>query len=101
MNQFITNKDKSMKFNTSIPAFVFYFNDSHRYLINDKAMRQSLLHSNDKSDVISLISKEANKNKNKSEREHKVDIPSEKWGEGENINIYITGQRVVNNAFIN
>ena len=62
-------------------------------------MRLSLLHSNDKSDIISLISKEANKNKNKSERENKVDIPFEKWGEGENINIYITGQRVVNNAF--
>ncbi len=60
-------------------------------------MRLSLLHSNDKSDIISLISKEANKNK--SEREIKVDIPFEKWDEGENINIYITGHRVVNNAF--
>ena len=60
-------------------------------------MRQSLLHSNDKSDIISLISKESSKNK--SERDIKVDIPFEEWGEGENINIYITGQRVVNNAF--
>ncbi len=60
-------------------------------------MRQSLLHSNDKSDIISLISREANKNK--TEREIKVDIPFEEWGEGENINIYITGQRVVNNTF--
>ena len=60
-------------------------------------MRQSLLHSHDKSDIISLISKEANKNKN--EREVKVDIPFEEWGEGENTNIYITGQRVVNNTF--
>ena len=36
-------------------------------------MGKSLLHSNDKSDIISLISKEANKNK--SEREIKVNIP--------------------------
>ena len=60
-------------------------------------MRHSLLHSNDKSDIISLISKEANKNKNESD--NKVDIPFEEWGEGENINIYITGHRVVNNTF--
>jgi hypothetical protein len=77
----------------------FYFNDSHIYLINDTAMRQSLLHSHDKSNIISLISEEANKNKN--EREVKVDIPFEEWGEGENIYIYITGQRVVNNTFYN
>jgi hypothetical protein len=50
-------------------------------------MRKSLLHSNDKSDIISLISKEANKNK--SERENKVDIPFEEWCDGESINIYI------------
>jgi hypothetical protein len=97
MQQFITNKNEPINFNMSIPVFVFYFNDSHIYLINDTAMRQSLLHSHDKSDIISLISKEANKNKN--EREIKVDIPFEEWGEGENINIYITGQRVVNNTF--
>ena len=97
MQQFITNKNEPINFNKNIPAFVFYFNDSHIYLINDTAMRQSLLHSNDKSDIISLISKEASKNK--TERDIKVDIPFEEWGEGENINIYITGQRVVNNAF--
>ncbi len=62
-------------------------------------MRQSLLHSHDKSDIISLISKEANIIK--IEREVKVDIPFEEWGEGENTNIYITGQRVVNNTFYN
>jgi hypothetical protein len=63
MQQFITNKNEPINFNKNIPAFVFYYNDSHIYLINDTAMRQSLLHSNDKSDIISLISKEANKNK--------------------------------------
>jgi hypothetical protein len=57
---------------------------------NDTSMRQSLLHSNDESDIISLILKESNKNK--SEHEIKVDIPFEKWSEGENINIYITSQ---------
>ena len=89
MNQFITNKNDLTNFNKNLPAFVFYFNDSHIYLIKDTAMRKSLSHSNDKSDfqVISLISKEANKNK--SEREIKVDIPFEEWGEGESINIYI------------
>jgi hypothetical protein len=97
MQQFITNKNEPINFNKNIPAFVFYYNDSHIYLINDTAMRQSLLHSNDKSDIISLISKEASKNK--TERDIKVDIPFEEWGNGENINIYITGQRVVNNTF--
>ncbi len=96
MQQFITNKNEPINFNKNLPAFVFYFNDSYIYLINDTAMRQSLLHSHDKSDIISLISKEATKNKN--ERELKDDIPFEEWGEGENIDIYITGQRVVNNT---
>ena len=97
MQQFITNKNEAINFNKNIPAFVFYYNDSHIYLINDTTMRQSLLHSNDKSDIISLISKEANKNK--TERENKVDIPFEEWDQGENINIYITEQRIVNNTF--
>jgi hypothetical protein len=96
MQQFITNKNNFSKFNKNLPAFVFYFNDSRIYLIKDAAMRKSLLHSNDKSDIISLISKGANKSKSK--REIKVDIPFEEWGDGESINIYITGQRVVNNT---
>ena len=65
-------------------------------VIKDTAMRTLLLHSNDKSDV-SLISKEANKNK--SENDFKGDVHIEEKGEGENIYIYITGQRVVNNTF--
>ena len=97
MQQFITNKNEPINFNKNIPAFVFYFNDSHIYLINDTSMRKSLLHSHDKSDIISLISKESSKNK--TERDIKVDIPFEEWGNGEDINIYITGQRVVNNTF--
>jgi hypothetical protein len=58
-------------------------------------MRQSLLHSNDKSDIISLISKEARKNKT----ERDIKVPFEEWGNDENIKIYITGQRVVNDTF--
>jgi hypothetical protein len=96
MQQFITNKTGGIDFNKNLPAFVFYFNDSHIYLINDTAMLQSLLHSHNKGEILSLISKEANKSKNESE--NKVDIPLEEWREGENINIYITGQRV-NNTF--
>ena len=61
MQQFITNKNEPINFNKNIPAFVFYFNDSHLYLINDTSMRKSILHSHDKSDIISLISKEASK----------------------------------------
>jgi hypothetical protein len=63
MKQFITNKNEPINFNKNVPAFVFYFNDSHIYLINDTTMRHSLFHSNDKSDIISLISKEAKKSK--------------------------------------
>ena len=98
MQQFITNKNEPINFSKNLPAFVFYFNDSHIYLINDKSMRASLLHSNDKSDIISLISKEAKK-ESKKERQIKVDIPFEEWDKDENINIYITEKRVVNDTF--
>ena len=91
MQQFITNKNEPLNFNKNIPAFVFYFNDSHIYLIKDTSMRQSLLHSNDKSDIISLISKEANKNE--SERVNKVDIPFEEW-EKVKISIFISQDTV-------
>jgi hypothetical protein len=40
MQQFITNKNEPINFNKNIPAFVFYYNDSHIYLINDTVMRQ-------------------------------------------------------------
>ena len=44
MEKFITNSDKdnSINFNYNLPAFAFYFNDNHIYLINDKKMRHSL-----------------------------------------------------------
>ena len=43
MNQFITNKDNISDFASNLPAFVFYFNDHHIYLINDKDVRYGLL----------------------------------------------------------
>ena len=61
MERFMTNNEKEydIKFNYNLPAFVFYFNDNHIYLINDKQMRHSLLNNNgNKSDIISLLSKE-------------------------------------------
>ncbi len=48
MERFITNKDINIVFNPNLPAFVYYFNDEHIYLINDKQMRHTLLnHSRD------------------------------------------------------
>jgi hypothetical protein len=78
MQQFITNKNQPINFNKHIPAFVFYLYDRHVYLINDTAMRQSLLHSHSKSEILSLMIKEA-KRKHDDEREFiQVDIPFEK-----------------------
>jgi hypothetical protein len=58
MERFITNKDNNIVFNPNSPAFVYYFNDEHIYLINDKQMRHSLLNNNSsKSDIISLLSR--------------------------------------------
>ena len=42
MQQFITNRNESIDFNKNLPAFVFYNNDSHIYLIADDATRHSL-----------------------------------------------------------
>ena len=44
--------------NDNLPAFVFYMNDQHIYLINDKQIRQSLLKASDNTDIISLLAKE-------------------------------------------
>ena len=37
-----TNKNDLTNFNKNLPAFVFYFNDSHIYLIKDTAKRKSV-----------------------------------------------------------
>jgi hypothetical protein len=55
LNQFMTNKYENIKFNEHLPAFVFYFNDEHIYLIDDKELRNSLLHTNGQSGFISMI----------------------------------------------
>ena len=60
-------------------------------------MRHSLLHVNDKSDIMSMLSKEAKKETKK--KEMKVDIRFEEWSKGENNDIYITKSRIVNDEF--
>jgi hypothetical protein len=52
-------------------------------------MRQSLLHSHNKSEILSLMIKEAKKHND--ERDViKVDIPFEEWDKGDCVTIYIT-----------
>jgi hypothetical protein len=97
MQQFITNKNEGIDFNKNLLLFVFYFNDGHVYLIKDTAMRQSLLHSHSKSEILSLMIKEAKKHDNESDI-IKVDFPFEEWDKGDCVTIYITGQHEVNNA---
>jgi hypothetical protein len=46
MKEFISNKDLNIDFHSHLPAFVFYFNDHHIYLINDKDVRHALLNCN-------------------------------------------------------
>ena len=66
------------------PEILGFDKTNSKYKIIDLMLK--LLHSNDKSDIFSLISKEAKKSKN--EREIKVDIPFEDWDKGTNINIF-------------
>ena len=54
------------------------------------------MNSHDKSDITSLISKEANKI---NERKINVDVSFEEWGENGNIKIYIKGQHVIQNTY--
>ena len=97
MEQFISNTKTNMKFNNDRPAFVFYFNDQHIYLIQDKEMRHSLLQTSSKSNgVISLLAKQAKKT---TTRECAVDLPVDDWKTVSNTDIYITQQRLTNNIF--
>jgi hypothetical protein len=100
MEKFITNSDKDndIKFNYNLPAFAFYFNDNHIYLINDKQMRHALLTNGNKSDIISLLSKER-KIEDKAPKEIKVDLPFDDWKIVENTNIIITVPRLVHDTF--
>ena len=96
MNQFITNKDLSIDFHSNLPAFVFYFNDHHIYLINDKDVRHALLNCNKTVDVTALAKEKKQKLFTK---DLIIDIPIEEWTNHEKTNIYITDNRVVQNTF--
>ena len=93
MERFITNNEKEydIKFNHNLPAFVFYFNDNHIYLINDKQMRHSLLNNiGNKSDIISLLSKERKVQDDKTQKGVAVDLPFDDWMTVSNTKIFIT-----------
>ena len=96
MTQFITNKDINIDFHSNLPAFVFYFNDHHIYLINDKDVRHALLNCNKTVDVTALAKEKKQKLFTK---DLLIDIPKEEWINHTKTNIYITDTRVVHNTF--
>ena len=96
MNQFITNKDLNIDFHHHLPAFVFYFNDHHIYLINDKDVRHALLNCNKTVDVTALAKEKKQKQFTK---DLLIDIPKEEWTNHAKTNIYITDNRLVHNTF--
>jgi hypothetical protein len=96
LNQFMTNKYENIKFNEHLSAFVFYFNDEHIYLIDDKELRNSLLHTNGQSGFISMI---ANSKQNVSDKDVYVDLLFEDWTKVEKSKIYITTPGLVHNKF--
>ena len=61
MKEFISNKDLCIDFHSNLPAFVFYFNDHHIYLINDKDVRHALLNCNKTVDVTALAKEKKQK----------------------------------------
>ncbi len=86
--------------NPNLPAFVYYFNDVHIHLINDKQMRNSLLNNNStKSDIISLLSKERTIEENKIPKNIVVDLPFDDWATVSNTKIFITVPRLVHDTF--
>ena len=97
MSQFITNKNINVDFDHNLPAFVFYFNDNHIYLINDADTRHALLNCNKENVSVSLLAKE--KKKAKFQKDFIIDIPLEEWKTYNNTNIYITSDRLVHNTF--
>lgn len=97
MEMFITNKDSNIKFNHNLPAFVFYFNDAHIYLIEDKEFRHALLNTSNKADLISLIANQQKKKTKK--RSIEIDLPYDQWKEVSDTDIYITEPRLVHDTF--
>ncbi len=61
MKEFISNKDLNINFHSHLPAFVFYFNDHHIYLINDKDVRYALLNCNKTVSVCALAKEKKQK----------------------------------------
>jgi hypothetical protein len=96
MNQFITNKDNVSDFASNLPAFVFYFNDHHIYLINDKEVRHALLNCNKTVNVCALAKEKKQKVFTK---DLIIDIPFEEWINQSKKNIYISDDRLVHNSF--
>jgi hypothetical protein len=96
-NMFITNRFDKIKFNDDLKAFVFYMNDEHIYLINNQEIRNSILHSSDKSDIISLMAKQ--RDIKQSKREMAVDLSVKQMNKVEKTNIYITESGRVNQLF--
>ena len=96
----MTNHQYNIPWNKNWPAFVFYFNDQHIYLINDKQMRHSLLNNtSNKADIISLFSKQRKQEDNKTPKKEVVDLPFEKWTEVSKTKIFITVPRLVHDTF--
>ena len=96
LEQFISNKDLAISFHSHLPAFVFYFNDNHIYLITDKDLRHALLNNNTTVNI-SELAKE--KKKKTFEREIKINIPFQDWETLDSCNIYITEERQVHKIF--
>ncbi len=61
MKEFISNRDLNIAFHSNLPTFVFYFNDHHIYLINDKDVRHALLNCKKTVNVCSLANEKKQK----------------------------------------
>jgi len=96
MKEFISNKDLNISFHSNLPAFVFYFNDHHIYLINDKDVRHALLNCNKTVSVCALAKEKKQKIFTK---DLIIDVPFENWKDYNKTNIYITENRVVHENF--
>jgi hypothetical protein len=79
-----------------LPAFVFYFNDHHIYLINDKDVRHALLNCNKTVSVCALAKEKKQKIFTK---DLIIDTPFENWINYNKTNIYISENRIVHNNF--
>jgi hypothetical protein len=91
-----SNRDLDSDFHSNLPAFVYYFNDHHIYLINDKDVRHALLNSNKTVNVCALAKEKKQKVFTK---DLIIDAPYEDWIYYNKANIYISENRIVHNNF--